>query len=89
MDMEKDIFAEALYGQVALKKLAPVPANFRLYSAGWLGEKPADWTTMKVTGAEFRVAKTGKNAGQLSIMIEGTRRDAYVTRQEIKDATIE
>lgn len=82
-DMSKDIFAEYSYGQVALKKLEPVPENFRLYSAEWLGEKPEDWKTMKVTGAEFREAKSGPNKGQLTIMVRSTQRSAYVTREEM------
>lgn len=84
MDMGKDIFAEQTYGQVALKKLAPVPDTFRLFSAGWLGEKPKDWNTMKVTGADFRVAKAGPNRGKLSIMVKGSTRSAFVTRSEMQ-----
>lgn len=83
MDMTKDLFAEQGYGRIALKKLAPVSPNFRLFQAGWLGEKPVDWKVMKITGAEFRVAKTGKNAGTLSIMVKGSTRSTYVTRAEM------
>lgn len=83
-DMSTDIFATCSYGQVALRKLAPVADNFRLYSAGWLGENPADWKTMKVTGAEFRVAKAGANKGKLAIMVQGTQRSAYVTKEEMQ-----
>ncbi len=86
-DMEKDIFAEQQYGQLALKKLAPVSDNFRLISAGWLGQKPEDWEVMKVTGAEFRVAKAGPHKGKLSIMVKGTQRSAHVTRKDIVAAT--
>jgi len=82
-DMRKDIFAACNYGQVALKKLAPVPDNFRLFSAGWLGEKPENRQTMKVTGAEFREAKSGASKGQLAIMVKGTQRSAYVTKEEM------
>jgi len=81
--MDKDLFADTSFGKAALKKLGPVPENFRLYSAGWLGAKPEDWDTMKVTGAEFRVAKRGKNAGKLSVMIPGTCRTVYVTKEEM------
>lgn len=86
MDMGEDIFAEQSYGKVALQKLAPVPENFRLYSAGWLGEKPKDWTVMEVTAAEFRVAKSGPNKGKLSIMVPGTKRTVHVTASEMKAA---
>ncbi|MDD5056505.1 MAG: hypothetical protein PHQ60_01930 [Sideroxydans sp.] len=84
MSMEKDVFAETDYGKVALKKLSPVPENFRLYAAGWLGAQPKDWTVMKVTGAEFRAALSGKNKGKLSILIPGTVRHALVTAEEMK-----
>jgi hypothetical protein len=83
-DMSKDIFADFSYGKVALIKLAPVPEKFRLFSAGWLGEKPADWKTMKVTGAEFREAKSGPQKGKLAIMVQGTQRSAYVTKEEMQ-----
>jgi hypothetical protein len=83
-DMTVDIFATERFGQVALRKLAPVSETFRLFSAGWLGTKPKDWKTMRVTGADFRVAKSGPNKGQLSIMVKGTQRSAYVTKEELK-----
>lgn len=84
MDLDKDIFADSVYGQVALQKLSPVPETFRLYAAGWLEEKPKDWKTMKVTGADFRVAKAGPNKGKLSIMVKGTSRSAFVSRSEMQ-----
>jgi hypothetical protein len=86
MDMEQDIFAEYPYGKVAIQKMAPVPENFRLYSAGWLGDNPKDRSVMEVNGAEFRVAKSGPNKGKLSIMIPGTKRTAYVTNAEMTAA---
>lgn len=86
-NMEKDIFAEQPYGKAALKKLAPIAENFRLYQAGWLGDKPENMDVMKVTGAEFRIAKTGKYAGKLSIIVKGTDRTAYVTKEEIRAFT--
>lgn len=86
MDMEDDIFAKQPYGKVALEKLAPVPENFRLYRAGWLGDKPEEFTVMEVIGAQFRAAKSGPNKGKLSIMVPGTKRTAYVTEAEMKTA---
>lgn len=83
MDMEHDIFAKVSYGKLALKKLAPVGENFRLYSAGWIGEKLEEMTVMQVTGADFRRALSGKNKGKLSILIKGTERTAYVTADEM------
>ena len=84
--MEHDVFAEQSYGKVALQKLAPVTENFRLYTAGWLGKKPEESTVMEVTGAQFRVAKSGPNKGKLSIMVPGTVRKVYVTDAEMKAA---
>lgn len=82
-DMTNDVFASSSFGQVALRKLAPVSDNFRLFFAGWLEEKPDDWQTMKVTGALFRQAKSGRNKGKLSILVKGSQRSVYVTKQEI------
>lgn len=82
-DLDEDIFAQQPYGKAALQKLGPVAENFRLYSAGWLGEKPKDWDTMEIKGAEFRAAKSGPNKGKLVIEIPGTRRTVYVSRSEM------
>lgn len=82
--MTEDIFAEQSFGKAALKKLDPVAENFRLYEAEWLGDKPSEWDVMKVTGAEFRTAMSGKNKGKLSIRIKGTERTAYVTKAEMQ-----
>lgn len=80
-----DIFADQPFGKAALKKLSPVPENFRLFSAGWLGKSFDKWDTMEVTGAEFRQAKTGPNKGQLCIMLKGTERTAHVNRAEMAE----
>lgn len=79
----EDIFGKQSFGKAALKKLGPVPENFRLYSAGWLGKKPEDWVEMRVTGCELRHAKKGVNAGKLCIPIPGTKRSVLVTKAEI------
>ena len=84
MDMQEDIMATVSYGRIALQKMAPIPDNFRLYEAEWLGKKPSEFTVMKVTGAEFREAKTGPNKGKLSVMVKDSKRTAYVTREEMK-----
>lgn len=84
--MTDDIMGNSNYGRAALKKLGAVPENFRIYAAGWLGQKPDDWLAMKVSGAEFRVAKKGKNVGKLSVMIPGTVRHVIVTKEEISAA---
>lgn len=77
------IMESASYGKAALERFGPVPENFRIYAAGWLGDKPEEWRVMGVTGAEFRAAKSGKNKGKLCIMIPGTKRTAYVTREDM------
>lgn len=81
--LNDDLFAETSFGKVALRKLAPVSENFRLYAAGWLGSKPEEFSIMKVTGAEFRIARSGKNAGKFSILVKGTIRNAFVTAEEM------
>ena len=83
-DMERDIFAEQTYGMIALEKLAPVHENFRLYSAGWLGEG-TQFDVMAVKGAVFRPAKSGPNKGKLSIIVKDTSRIAYVTKEEMAE----
>jgi hypothetical protein len=87
-DMEKDVFADTAYGKLALKKMQPVPANFRLFEAGWLGEQPKDWEVMEVKGAEFRRAKSGPRKGRLAIKIRGTERTVYVTKDQIKEEAV-
>ena len=79
----EDIFGKQSFGKAALKKLGPVPENFRLYSAGWLGKSPENWVEMRVTGCEMRHAKKGVNAGKLCIPIPGTKRSVVVTKAEI------
>lgn len=83
-DMEKDPFANTTFGRLALKKLAPVSPDFRLYSAGWLGAKPEDWKVMSVTGAEFRVAKSGPNKGLRVIRVPGTSQTVHVTAKAMR-----
>lgn len=82
MSVDEDIFASTSFGKAALKKLGPVPENFRLYSAGWLGKKPEDWKKMRVTGRVFRASKNGK----LDIPVPGTIRSVTVTRDEMQAA---
>ncbi len=81
-DMTEKLFENYPYGKAALKKMGDVPENFRLYSAALKGEHP-NYHGMEVKGAEFRAPKTGKYKGQLSIMVKGTTRTAYVSNSEI------
>ena len=83
-DITDDLFAQQPFGVAALAKMAPVPENFRLYSAGWVDDKPE---VMRVVGAEFRAAQSGPRKGQLVIIVHGTTRTALVTRAEIEAAS--
>jgi len=84
-DMTTDIFATYTYGKIALNKIAKlpggIPENFRLYEAGWLGDSRQ---VMRVTGAQFRKAKSGPFKGRLSVMVPKTKQAAYVTAEEIE-----
>lgn len=80
-----DLMTNTPYGKAALKKLAPVAENFHIFEAGWLGDKPSEWDTMKVRGCVFREAKSGPNKGKLSIPVKGTTRTAYVNRKEMEE----
>lgn len=69
----------------AAKKLSGgVPENFSFYEFEWLGDRPKEWTVMKVVGAVFREAKRGPRKGQKVIIVEGTERTTYVTVEEIE-----
>ena len=79
-----DLMDATSYGKAARQKLAPVSDNFRIYQAGWLGNKPSDWTVMEVIGMDFREAKSGPNKGKLVVPVKGTKRTAYVTVDEMR-----
>lgn len=76
-DMSIDIFKDTSYGIIALERLKPVSENFRLYEV-----ETCD-NAVKITGADFRIAKKGPNKGKLSILLSDTKRTVYVTREEI------
>lgn len=61
------------YGKAALRKFGAVPEGFHIFHAEWLGEKPEDWKTMRVTGAQFK----GKRK------LPRTTMTTIVTRQEM------
>jgi hypothetical protein len=83
-DMTNDEFAVQSFGKAAMAKMGNVSNNFRLYHASWLtGQRDV----MSVTGAEFRVAKSGPNKGLLSIKIPGTEKRVFVTAEEIEKYT--
>lgn len=79
----EDVFADTTYGKIALEKLKPTGADFRLFFAGWLG-KHGDSDVMEVKGAQFRESMRGQRKGQLCILVCGTERTAYVTAAEMK-----
>lgn len=81
-DMTVDIFAKETFGKIALVKMGDVPKNFRLYDAGWLGTQRE---VMRVTGALFRKALSGKNKGKLSIKMKGTIQSVLVTAKEMAE----
>lgn len=84
MENDVDVFAEVSYGKLALQRIAPTHPDFRLFYAGYLGNKN-ERDVMKVTGAVFRRALRGKNAGKLSIMVPGTTQTIYLTSKEIEE----
>lgn len=79
----EDLFKDTTFGQLALAKIKPTSPNFRLYSAGWLGNGNQR-DVMDVTGADFREAKRGPRKGELCIPVPGTARTAYITAGEIQ-----
>ena len=85
-DMSERIIEKQPFGKIALQKLGDVPENFRLYYAAWVGDNPQASGTMRVTGAEFRVAKSGPEKGVLSVMVPNTMRTVYVTAEEMRQA---
>ena len=84
-DMTEKIFENTDYGKIALQKFGFVSDNFRIYEAGWIGNNPSEFNTMKVIGGEFRIAKSGKNEGKLSILIPNSSREVYITKDEMND----
>ncbi|WP_027390555.1 hypothetical protein [Chrysiogenes arsenatis] len=83
-DMSARIFEEQPFGKIALQKIGNVPDNFRLYHAAWMGDDPIASDVMRVTGAEFRMAKRGPEKGLLSVIVPNTKRTVYVTAAEMR-----
>ncbi len=79
-DMTVDTWLETPYGRAAMRNFGPVSPDFRMYEVEWL-----EWSAgVKVKGAIFRKAKFGKNKGRMCVMVPGTERVTYVTRDEIE-----
>lgn len=72
-DMTIDYFADTEFGKAALKKMQPVPENFRLCMA-----EAVDVGVMRVTGAQFRKAQRGPHKGKFSVIVPGTQKTVYV-----------
>lgn len=68
-----DLMDTTSYGRAALRKFGAVPEGFHVFSAEWLGDKPKDWRTMRVTGAQFKSNRP----------IPGTTMTTIVTREEM------
>lgn len=83
-DMSEDIIGAMSFGRAAMRKVGNVPENFRFYEAGWIDDKKSKSRIMEVKGAEFRVAKSGPNKGELCVKVEDSERKVFVTEEEIK-----
>lgn len=81
MDMDNDVWGDALFSKIALQKMGEVPENFRIYQAGWLGDFP-NCHGMEVKGAEFKRLKRTPSRGT---KITGTTRTVYISKQELKE----
>lgn len=66
----------------AIKKLGIVHKDFRMYLFESLGDGAAG--VMKLTGCVFRVAKKGKNKGDLCIKVPGSTRVSFMSSSEIE-----
>ena len=71
-----DIMDRSSFGRAALAKFGAVPDGFHIFSSEWLvksGQKPEDWKTMRIKGAQFK----GKRR------VPGTTMTTIVTREEM------
>ena len=73
------IFDETKFAKAAMKKFVDLPDNFHIYSAEHVSGG------MRVIGAEFREAKSGKNKDIVCIKVKGTDRDMFVSTSEINN----
>jgi hypothetical protein len=72
-DTFDDVMDKCSYGKAALQKFGAVPEGFHIFEAGWLGERPEDWTRMQVKGAQFKGRRR----------VPGTTMTTIVTREEM------
>ena len=69
----EDVMNDSGFGRAAMVKFGSVPDGFRVICAEWIGERPSEWKTMRVTGAQFVGSKR----------IPRTTMSTIVTREEI------
>lgn len=81
--MTQDLFGQTIFGQLALKKMAPLPEGFLLYRAEWLGKFP-EWREMELTGRVFRAPASGPRKGEPCIPVPGTIRSVIVSVDEVR-----
>lgn len=83
-DLKYEMMTDYPPSLAAIKQLkTPVPLNFAFYEFKWLDDGKAD--VMRVKGAVFRSAKTGKRRGQRAIVVPDTTVTVYVTQAEIQE----
>lgn len=81
MEMDDDVWGDALFAKLAMQKMGNVPENFRVYEAGWLGDWP-NVHGMEVKGAEFKRLKRYPSRGK---KIPGTTRTVYISKAELEN----
>ena len=72
-DEMNDEMDNTSFGKVARQKFGAVPDGFHVYSAELLGDKPEDWQSMRVRGAQFKGRRR----------VPGTTMTTIVTREEM------
>ena len=87
MSTQEDMMHNYPPSLAATKKLGSLPDGFSFFMFEWLGDRPEEWTVMKVTGAVFREAKSGPRKGQRVIRVPGSERTVYVMDRDIEAET--
>ena len=79
-------FAQEAFGKIAFERAAEGNPDFQLYEVGWLetGGHPSTWSVLECKGAIFRESTRGPRKGQKCIMVKGSKRTVYVTKDEMK-----
>lgn len=87
MSTQEDMMHNYPPSLAATKKLGSLPDGFSFFMFEWLGDRPEEWTVMKVTGAVFREAKSGPRKGQRVIRVPESERTVYVMDSDIEAET--